>query len=235
MFSRHVQQSKRHEKIVTKRVGVRLENSNFKLRKTKKVRAQEEIQFRQSLIFHCWTQLHGMGNETSKAKMEAFQNDQEQHKHKATHIPQMGAVADVSSIRSDGSSAHSDHCTQRTDTMSSGNSADSDSKLKRKRKPFKTAKEFLLSSNKTPWSQEKLMYRSDQACSNSSLQFKSTTDDSIDGTRTSFSSTNITITGSEQNVEDDEATQIAERGCHAGHELMGLVFTLDAYQALFHR
>ncbi|CAO3660808.1 unnamed protein product [Umbelopsis vinacea] len=191
MFSRHVEQSKRHEKIVKKRVG--------------------------SLIFHCWTQLDGMGNETSKAKMEAFQNNQEQHKHKSTHIPQKGAVAD------------------RTDTMSSGNSADSDSKLKRKRKPFKTAKEFLLSSNKTPWSQEKLMYRSDQACSNCSLQFKSTTDDSIDGTRTSFSSTNITVTGSEQNFEDDEATQIAERGCHAGHELMRLVFTLDTYQALFQR
>lgn len=181
-----------------------------------------------------------MGNEASKAKIEAFRNEREQSKQQqSTVIPppgvQPGVVGDVSSLRSDASSSHSGLPAHSTDTISSGNSADSETKHKIKRKPFKTAKDFLLNANKTPWSQEKSMYRSDQASSCSSLQHKSITDGSIDGVRTSFSSTNIATTGSEHYYDDEEWSQSAERGCHAGHELMGHVFTLEAYHALFNR
>jgi hypothetical protein len=181
-----------------------------------------------------------MGNEPSKSKMEGLQTDRHHCKSNSSTFAYESYLAESSSITSDGSSTQSVHLPHRTDTVSSSNSAESDTRHKKKRTPFKTAKDFLLNSGKSPRFPDRPLYRSDQTSSTSSLQHnhtKSSTDDSADGMRSSLSSTNVTFAStSEQNGESEEPNyQVAEKGCNAGYNLMNQIFTLEAYNTLFNR
>jgi hypothetical protein len=176
-----------------------------------------------------------MGNETSKAKVEALTDGKWQAKQWISMNPSLSISGDASSIKSDASSAHSGLFTNRTDTMSSENSMESDTRQKKKRKPFKYAKDLLFNSGISPWGQDKALYRIDQTSSTSSLPLRILTEDSIDGIRTIPSITNTTESSADHTLDEDDLALVAERGCHVGHELMSSIFTLEAYQTLYHR
>jgi hypothetical protein len=177
-----------------------------------------------------------MGNETSKARVEAMTDGKWQAKQWAVLNPQSSHSGDASSIKSDASSVHSGIFTNRTDTMSSENSMESDTRQKKKRKPFKSAKDFLFNGGISPWSPDKVSYRTDHTSSTTSLPPRTFTEDSMDGLRTSNSiNTNVTTSSTDQVTDEDDLAQVVEKGCHVGHEIMNSIFTLDAYQTLFHR
>jgi hypothetical protein len=127
-----------------------------------------------------------MGNEPSKEKVEGIHQEHRHWKHH-TISPKLGHFVETSSTRSDSSSVHSGYLTHRTDTVSSGNSADSDSKLKKKRGPLKSAKEFLFTPKQVPRQQGRPPYRSDLGSSNSSIVHNCLKEESVDGVRTSVS------------------------------------------------
>lgn len=176
-----------------------------------------------------------MGNETSKAKVEALTDGKWQAKQWIPINPQLSISGDASSIKSDASSVHSGLFTNRTDTMSSGNSMESDTRQKKKRKPFKYAKDLIFNGGISPWGQDKALYRIDQTSSTSSLPPRTSTEDSVDGSRTIPSITNATDSFTDHTSDEDDLALVAEKGCHVGHELMSSVFTLEAYQTLYHR
>lgn len=174
-----------------------------------------------------------MGNEPSKEKLEATHQDHRHWKHHSIS-PKLNVV-DTSSTRSDTSSIHSGYMTHRTDTISSGNSGDSDSKQKKKRGPLKSAKDFLFTTNKPSRQQNRPLYKSDVASSNSSFVHNVAKEESLDGVRTSISSVSGTYASSEKFGDAEDSMHMAERGCFAGHDLMTQMFSVEAYQAVFNR
>ncbi|KAI8581265.1 hypothetical protein K450DRAFT_233921 [Umbelopsis ramanniana AG] len=176
-----------------------------------------------------------MGNETSKAKVEALTDGKWQVKQWTLLNQQLSNSGDASSIKSNASSTHSGLFTNRTDTMSSGNSVESETRQKKKRKPFKYAKDLLFNGSISPWGQDKALYRTDQTSSTSSLQLRTLTEDTLEGLRTSNSITSVTASSMDHVSDEDDLTLVAEKGCHVGHEIMSNIFTLEAYQTLYHR
>ncbi|KAJ2959934.1 hypothetical protein NQZ79_g4638 [Umbelopsis isabellina] len=174
-----------------------------------------------------------MGNEPSKEKLEGAHQDHRHWKHYSTS-PKLNVI-ETGSTRSDSSSIHSGYMTHRTDTISSGNSGDSDSKLKKKRGPLKSAKDFLFTTNKPSRQQNRPLYKSDVASSNSSIVHNLSKEESLDGVRTSVSSVSGTYLSNEKNGDAEDTTYMAERGCSAGHDLMNQMFNVEAYQAVFNR